>query len=183
MKNLLSMHDRLFHRLEALLAPWFLQSLARFAFAAVLLVYFWHSALLKTGPGVFGLFQPTLGAYAQIFPKAMEAAGYSTDALSIWHWLVVVAGTAAELALPAMILFGLFTRLAALGMAGFVVVQSLTDLFGHGGINHPETLGAWFDRLSDGIILDQRLFWMTALAILVVKGAGPVSLDRLFQRA
>ena len=46
---------------------------------------------------------------------------------------IVVAGTVAEFILPILIAIGLFTRLAALGMIGFVIVQTLTDLFGHGG--------------------------------------------------
>ncbi|WP_233495573.1 DoxX family protein [Rhodosalinus halophilus] len=157
----------------------FLPSLARFTFAAVLLIHFWHAAATKLGPGLFGLFQPAMGAYAQIFPRAMEAAGYDPGQLGLWHWAVVVSGTAAEFVLPGLIVLGLFTRLAALGMIGFVALQSLTDLYGHGGVAHAETLGAWFDRLPDGAILDQRLLWVFVLATLVAKGAGPLALDRL----
>lgn len=155
-----------------------LPTLARFTFAAVLLVYFWHAAATKLGPGLFGLFEPSMGAYAQIFPRAMEAAGFDPGQLGLWHRAVVVAGTAAEFVLPALIVLGLLTRLAALGMIGFVVLQSLTDLYGHGGIEHAGTLGAWFDRMPDGAILDQRLFWVFVLVTLVMKGAGPLSLDR-----
>lgn len=174
-------HAKFFTAIENLAGAWLLPTLARFTFAAVLLVYFWNSALLKLGDGVFGLFHPSLGAYAQIFPKAMEAAGYNTDNLTVFHWAVVVAGTTAEFVLPLLIVVGLFTRLAAIAMIGFVAVQSLTDLYGHGGITQPATLGAWFDRLADGLILDQRLFWVLLLVILVVKGAGPVSIDRLIR--
>lgn len=154
--------------------------LARFIFAAVLLLYFWKSALTKLGDGITGLFQPSTGAYVQIFPRAFEAAGYDSSQLSLFQHLVVLAGTWAEFVLPALIIVGLLTRLAALGMIGFVAVQSLTDLYGHGGIAHPGTLGAWFDRLPDGLILDQRAFWVFVLLVLVIKGAGPLSLDRLF---
>jgi len=59
-------------------------------------------------------------------------------------------------------------------MVGFVVVQSLTDLYGHSS-----ALGAWFDRFPDAHILDQRALWVFLLLVLVVKGAGPLSLDRL----
>ena len=59
-------------------------------------------------------------------------------------------------------------------MIGFVLVQSLTDIFGHGA-----AAGAWFDRASDAVILDQRAFWVFLLAVLVLKGAGPLSADRL----
>lgn len=148
--------------------------LARFVFAAVLLFYYWNSGMTKIDG--FGL---SSGAYVQIFPKAMEAVGYDTSQLSLFHTLVVLGGTLAEFILPALIIIGLLTRLAALGMIGFVIVQSLTDLFGHGGIAHEGTLGAWFDRLSDALILDQRAFWVLGLLILVFKGAGWLSVDRL----
>ena len=156
-----------------------LPSLARFIFAATLLFYFWNAAGTKWDGSPFS---PSIGGYAQIFPRAMEAVGYDTSQMTLFHWAVVVAGTLAEYILPLLIVVGLFTRLAALGMIGFVTLQSLTDLFGHGGIAHAETLGAWFDGLPTGTILDQRAFWMLALVTLVLKGAGPLSLDRLLVR-
>lgn len=161
---------------------WILPLLARFLFAAILLGYFWASAQTKLGDGFFGFLNPSTGAYAQIFPKTFEAVGYDSSQLGPHHWAVTVAGTWAEFILPALIVLGLFTRLAAVGMIGFIALQSLTDLFGHGGIEHAATLGAWFDRMPDGVILDQRGFWMLALILLVVKGAGPLSLDRLLLR-
>ena len=173
---MLTMYNAATERLER--ADWLLTTSARFIFAATLLIYFWVSGLTKLGDGVMGIFQPSVGAYAQVFPKAMEAVTYDTSQLSIFHWAVVVAGTWAEFILPALIVIGLFTRLSALGMIGFIVVQSLTDLYGHGGIEHPETLGAWFDRIPNAVILDQRAFWVFLLLVLVVKGAGPLSLDR-----
>ncbi|WP_439523807.1 DoxX family protein [Marivita sp.] len=156
--------------------------LARFVFAATLLMYFWSSAMTKLGDGIMGVFIPSTGAYAQIFPKQMEAVVYDVSQLGLFHWAVVVAGTWAEFILPLLIVIGLFTRLAALGMIGFVVVQSLTDLYGHGGLAHVETLGAWFDRVPDSVILDQRAFWMLILVTLVIKGAGAVSIDRILSR-
>lgn len=42
--------------------------------------------------------------------------------------------------------------------------------------------GRWFDRASDGLILDQRAMWMLLLVVLVIKGAGPLSLDHLLAR-
>ncbi|WP_407492225.1 DoxX family protein [Pseudooceanicola sp. MF1-13] len=156
--------------------------LARFTFAAVLLPYFWASGITKLGSGIFGFLQPSFGAYAQIFPKAMEAAGYDPSQLGVFHWAVVVAGTWAEFILPALIVVGLLTRLAALGMIGFIVVQSLTDLFGHGAIEHDGTLGAWFDKAPDALILDQRAFWVYLLATLVVLGGGLLSADRMVFR-
>ncbi|MFD1344141.1 DoxX family protein [Litorisediminicola beolgyonensis] len=151
--------------------------LARAVFAATLLTYFWASAKTKLGDGLFGFLSPSTGAYAQIFPKAFEAVGYDSSQLGLHHWAFAVAGTWAEFLLPALIVLGLLARPAALGMIGFVAVQSYVDLYGHGGIAHAETLGAWFDRAPDGVILDQRAFWMLALVIIAVKGAGALSLD------
>ncbi len=165
------------------MAPMVLPTLARFVFAAVLLVYFWGSAMTKLGDGPLGLVRPSSGAYVQIFPKAMEAAGYDASALGLWHWAVVVAGTSAEFVLPARLLIGLCTRLAALGMLGFVAVQTLTDLYGHGAIHQAATLGAWFDRASGSLILDQRAFWVLGLSVLVMLGGGPLSADRLIRNA
>lgn len=157
--------------------------LARMIFAAVLLGYFWASAATKLGDGPLGLVQPSTGAYAQIFPRAFESVGYDTSQLSLFHTAVVLAGTWAELLLPALIVLGLLTRLAALGMIGFLAVQTLTDLYGHGGIAHAATLGAWFDRAPDGLILDQRLLWTYLLIVLVIRGAGALSLDALLFRS
>lgn len=176
---MLALYDRLADGL-ARSAPAVLPTLARLAFAAVLLVYFWNSARTKIGDGVGGLLRPSDGAYIQIFPKAVEAAGYDTSQLGLFHWAVVVAGTWAELLLPLLILVGLFTRLAALGMIGFVVVQSVTDVVGHGVGG--DDLGRWFDAAPGALILDQRTLWTCLLATLVLLGGGPLSLDRLLAR-
>ena len=150
-----------------------LPTLARAAFAAVLLGYFWSSGLTKLD----GPFSPSLGAFAQIYPRAMEAAGFDVSQMSGFQTLVVLGGAWAELILPALIVLGLATRLAALGMVGFAIVQSLTDVIGHKA--GPEVIGQWFDRASDALILDQRALWMLLFAVLILKGAGPLSLDRL----
>jgi putative oxidoreductase len=149
---------------------WLLPTLARATFAAVLLGYFWASALTKFD----GPFTPAMGAYAQIFPKAFEAAGYDVGQMGLWQRLVVLAGGYAEFVLPALIVLGLMTRLAALGMVGFVLVQSLTDIWGHGA-----AAGALFDRASDAVILDQRSLWVLLFLVLILKGAGPFSADRV----
>lgn len=151
---------------------WLLPSAARLVFAGVLLAYFWASALTKLD----GPFAVSMGAYAQIFPKAFEAVGYDVGQMGLWHRLLVLMGTSAEFALPALIVLGLLTRLAALGMVGFVLVQSLTDIFGHGAAT-----GAWFDRASDALILDQRALWMLLILVLILKGAGPISADHLLR--
>jgi putative oxidoreductase len=167
---------RLADRLDRLADP-LLPTLARLVFAGVLAVYFWASALTKLGDGFFGFLSPSVGAYAQIFPKSFEAVGYDASQMSWFQWLVVVAGTWAEFILPALILLGLLTRLASLGMIGFIIVQSVVDITGHGA--DAATIGAWFDRPSGAIILDQRALWLLCLAIPLLKGAGPISLDRL----
>ncbi|GAA3870041.1 DoxX family protein [Celeribacter arenosi] len=149
--------------------------LARLIFAGVLLRYFWASAATKLD----GIFTPSLGAYAQIFPRQMEAAGYDVSQFGALHWVVVMAGTYAEFILPALIVLGLLTRLAALGMCGFIVVQSLTDVVGHGA--DATTVGAWFDRASDALILDQRAFWVFLMITLMGLGAGALSVDRLIR--
>ena len=130
MRSLIALQDRLLASLGN--GDNALPFAARFAFAASLALYFFNSGLTKLGDGILGIFQPSLGAYAQIFPRAMEAASYDTSQLGVFHWAVVTGGTVAEFVLPALIIIGLFARLASIGMIGFIVVQSLTDLIGHG---------------------------------------------------
>ncbi|WP_069299493.1 DoxX family protein [Neptunicoccus sediminis] len=168
-----SLLDSALRRVE----DWLLPTLARFVFAAVLLWYFWQSAFTKTGDGLLGFLSPTENAYIQIFPKRFEAAGYDITQMGTFEWLVAVAGTSAEILLPFLILIGLFTRLAALGMVVFVTVQTLVDVYGHDIAG--KTLGTWFDGPSDSLILDQRLMWLLLFAVLITKGAGPLSIDRL----
>mgnify|MGYP005985930459 CR=1 FL=1 len=177
MTQLLGLYRGVTDRFED--ADWLLPTLARFLFAAVLLVYILNAGLTKLGAGPLGIFNPSTGAYAQIFPRAFEAVGYDSAALGLFHKLVVVAGTLAEFILPLLIVLGLLTRLAAMAMIGFVIVQSLTDLYGHGQWS---ALGAWFDRFPDAHILDQRALWVFLLLVLMFKGAGPISLDRLFAK-
>lgn len=164
--------DRLCHH-----GDWLLPSVARAIFAAVLAGYFWSSALTKFDGSPFSL---SIGAFAQIFPRQIEAVGYDADQLGIFAHLVVLAGAWAEFLLPLLLVLGLCTRLAALSMIGFVVLQSLTDVFGH--MVGPDTLGAWFDHVSDAAILDQRSLWMMLFVTLILKGAGPLSLDRLVRQ-
>lgn len=177
LKQLLALPDRAIAWVEPLSVP-VLTTLARFIFAAVLLVYFINSGLTKIPDGFANLISPSFNAFAQIFPKGAEAASYDVTAATSFQKLVILAGTWAEFVLPILLVLGLFTRAAALGMIGFVVVQSLTDIFGHGG-----ELGAWFDAPSDAVILDQRAFWVFLLLYLVFRGGGPLSLDRFILRS
>jgi len=175
MTRLIALHHAVFARIEAM-APWLLPSLARLLFAGVLLVYYLNSGLSKFGEGLACLVRPDAGAYVTIFPRAMEAVNYDASQLTAFHYLVTLAGTWAEVVLPVLIVAGLLTRLAALGLIGFVLVQSLVDVTGHGLA--AADIGTWFDATSDALLLDQRAFWVFTLMVLVVKGAGPLSLDR-----
>lgn len=182
MTQLLSLYHSLTERLERL--GWLIPTLARLIFAGVLFYYFWQSGVSKIAfdQGLTGLFTPTDGAFAQIFPKAAEAALYDVSQMTALQKLIAVAGGWAEIVLPLLIVLGLFTRLTALGMIGFVIVQSLTDIFGHGvklGLAANDT---WFDRYSDGLLLDQRAFWVFVLVVLVIRGGGPLALDRVLER-
>jgi putative oxidoreductase len=163
--------------IEWLTAAWLPGLTARFVFAATLLVYYWNAALTKIDGSIFAL---TTGAYAQIVPPVIEAAGYDTTAVALPWTLLVYAGTYAEFVLPVLVVIGLFGRLAALGMLGFIVVQSYVDMAFHGV--DAETAGAWFDRFPDAVIFDQRLLWAFPLIYLVLKGPGLLSLDGLLGR-
>ena len=161
---------------EGWLDGWFLGLFARVVFAAVLLVYYLNSFSTKVGDGVAGFFSLTDNAYFQILPTVVEAYGYDASQVPFFPYdLIVIAGAYAEFLLPILIVLGLFTRLAALGMIGFIVVQSFVDIAFHGV--DAATIGAWFDRLPDAVILDQRALWIFLLITLAVKGAGAVSLD------
>ncbi len=179
MTRLIALHDMIFAAIQRA-GDWITPTLARLIFAAVLFLYYWNSAVTKVGDGILGIFRPSDGAYIQIFPRAVEAAGYDFSQLGLFHWLVVLAGTWAEFILPVLIVLGLFTRLAALGMIGFIVVQSVVDITGHG--LGAADIGAWFDRLPSALILDQRAFWVFILIVLVVRGAGPLAVDRVLSR-
>ena len=178
MNTLISLHNSIFAKLEISLAPWLLPTLARFAFAAVLLRYFWNSAWLKLDDGKWHIF-PDDGAYIQVLPQKIEAIGYDFSLLTPIDTLIVTLGTWAEVILPLLIVIGLFTRLAAFGMIGFVLVQSIVDVTGH----HADaaTIGAWFDTASGSLLMDQRLLWVTLFVTLVLRGAGPISVDRLLR--
>lgn len=153
-------------------APWLIPTLARAVFILVLLVYYWNSALTKIDGS---LFTPSAGAFGQIFPAAAEAALYDVSQLSPVQRLFILAGTLAEFALPVLIAIGLLTRLAALGMIGFIVVQTVVDVTGHGS-----ALGAWLDNAP--ALIDQRTMWVFLLLVLVIRGAGPISVDALVRR-
>ncbi len=167
MNALTSLYNSIFEPLDR--ADWLLPTLARVVFALVLFFYFWNSAMLKIDGSIFS---PSAGAFGQIFPKAAEEALYNVGELSLFQRLVIFAGTVAEFVLPVLILVGFLTRLAALAMIGFVLVQTVVDVAGHGA-----KLGGFFD--TSIALIDERTFWIFLFIVLVIKGAGPLSLDRL----
>ncbi len=170
MSNLITLYQDLINRLNRL--DWLVPTLARLIFLMVLFFYFWNSALLKIDGSIFS---PSAGAFGQIFPKAAEAVVWDVSQMTLFQRLVIFAGTVAEFILPVLIVVGLLTRLAALGMIGFVTVQTIVDVIGHG-----VALGALFD--SGQALIDQRMLWVFLCVILVLKGSGPLSLDALAKR-
>ncbi len=178
--SLRSLHDRIFGSIESMSGSWFTGLAARFVFLAVLFFYFMNSWLTKVEGGFPGFLFVKDNAFYQIVPWAVEAAGGEVSQVGIFDRLVVYAGTYAELILPILIVVGLFSRLAALGMIGFVLVQSFVDIRFHQV--GPETTGALFDRFSDSLIADQRLLWIFLLLVIAVKGGGGLSLDSLLGR-
>ncbi len=178
---LVMLHEAAFGLLERLAGGWFLGLAGRLIFSSVLLFYFWNSAVTKLGSGPLGFLVPSDGAYAQILPVVLEQAGYDTSQIAFFPYgLIVVLGTWAEFLLPLLILLGLFTRIASLGMIGFIAVMTYVDITGH----HVETqtIGAFFDAVQNSAISDQRLLWVFPLLYLAIRGAGLVSVDWLLAR-
>ena len=177
MQLILNTHDRIFTTISNIFGPWLVTTGARFAFTSVTMLFFWTSGKTKIGDSILS---PAFGAYAQIFPKKFESLGYDASLMSGFDTLVVLLGTYAEFILPAMIALGLFTRLASVGMIGFIGMMSVVDIYGHNV--DAKTIGAAFDRVPYGLIMDQRLLWVFLLLVLVVKGGGPLSLDYILSK-
>ena len=174
----IDIYGRITRALDSTFDAWFLGLLARFVFLAVLFVYFINSALTKVGDGVLGFFTIKDAAYFQILPTVVERFGYDASQVPIFPYgIIVVMGTYSEFILPILIVLGFLTRIAALGMIVFVIVQSYVDVAFHKV--DAATLGAWFDNLSNGAIMDQRFFWVFLLLYLVLRGPGLISLDHV----
>lgn len=175
------LHNRIFGFLERAADSWLLGLLARFVFAAVLWGYFLNSARTKVGEGIAGFFSIQSGAYYQIAYPAVEAAGGDVGAVSFIPWgLIVLLGTYAEFILPLMLVIGLFSRIAAVGMVVFIAVQTYVDITVHQ--IGAEAIGSLFDRFPDAMIADQRLLWMVPLLVIALKGPGLLSIDALLAR-
>jgi len=151
-------------------------------FSSVLLFYFVNSAWLKTGESVLGFFSPGTGAFGAILPSLMDQVGFDISAIPVFPYhLIVIFGTIGEFFLPLMIAIGLFSRIAAIGMTIFIIVQSYVDIAGHG--LEDKFIGSMFDRFQDAVIWDQRLLWVFPLLIIIVKGPGKLSIDHLLSRS
>lgn len=171
----------LFGWTQGSLQGWLPGLLARLTFASVLFLYFLNAAKTKVGEGLSGFFQVQDNAYFQILPKVVEQYGYDASQVPVfpYQW-IVYAGTYAEFILPVLIVAGLFTRIAAIGMIVFVFVQTFVDITAHAA--DETTIGSFFDRIPDSAISDQRMLWVFLLVYLIFYGAGKVSLDQLFTR-
>ncbi|WP_170603833.1 DoxX family membrane protein [Ruegeria arenilitoris] len=170
MNALISSYNNSMEKVD-LASGWLTPTLARLVFISVLLVYYWNSAMLKIDGSIFS---PSAGAFGQIFPKAAEAVLYDVTQMTFFQRIVIFFGTVAEFVLPALLLVGLLTRLAALGMIGFVWVQTLVDVNGHG-----VKLGGLFDNAVT--LMDQRVMWTFLFLVIAINGAGPISLDRVLR--
>ncbi|WP_421979845.1 DoxX family protein [Roseibium sp.] len=178
------LYTAVFGFFERITNGWLLGLAARLAFASVLLLFFWKSAMTKIGGAdwsLTNLFVPTDGAYIQILPTVFEAAGYDSSGIAFFPYgLIVLLGTWAEFILPALVVVGLFTRAASLGMIVFIIVMTYVDINGHGV--DAATIGAMFDGDPYSKIADDRLLWIFLLLVPTLKGPGVISLDWLFGR-
>lgn len=172
MNNVIGGYARLESKMDALGGRDVIGIASRALFVLLLLPYYVNSAMTKIdGVGL------SAGAFAQILPPIAEQYLYDTSAIPFFPWhLIVWAGTLGEFVLPILIVAGLFTRLAALGMIGFVVVQTVVDVVFHGA-----ALGGLANGLPTELI-DHRLLWVSLLAALVFAGSGKLSVDRFLSR-
>ena len=176
-----TLHDKLFMALSRAAGDWFMGLATRLAFSSVLMVFFWNSASTKLGSGFPGVLMAKIGAYAQILPPIAEAAGYDPSKIAFLPWgLIVHVAAYAEFLIPLLILAGLFTRLSAVAMIGFIAVMTIVDIHFHG--IGDKAVGAFFDRTHDSVVSDQRLLWLVPLIYLVLYGGGRLSLDALLRR-
>lgn len=179
--TLTNLHSSFFSTLAKATRGWFLALAARFTFLAVLFFYFINSAKTKVGEGLSGFFQVQDGAYFQILgEQGMIAYEFDTANIPFYIDAIVYAGTYMEFLLPILIVLGLFTRIAAIGMMVFTFVQSYVDIKVHAV--DAGTIGALFDREAGSLIMDQRALWVFLFLVLIIKGAGSISLDNFVSK-
>lgn len=162
MNNVIDGYARLEAKMDALGGRDVIGIASRGLFVLVLLPYYINSAMTKIdGLGL------SAGAFAQILPSIAEQYLYDITAIPFFPWhLIVWAGTLAEFILPILILVGFMTRLAALGMIGFVIVQTYVDV-----VFHRAALGRLFNGMPTELV-DQRLLWGMLLGWIFYVGAG-----------
>ena len=163
-----------------LLDGWFTGLVARFAIFSVVGLYYMGSAWGSLNGSLLNLFSIDDGAYVAMLPSVMERYEYDASAMPFVYDVFVWAGVLAELLLPLLILVGLFTRIAVVGLIVVVAVQSYVDVALHG--LDDASVGAAFDAVPGAIIWDQRLLWVALLAILALRGPGLISVDALLRR-
>lgn len=175
------LYQRVFASFSYATAHWVVGSAARLIFGGVLLPYYFVSALTKVGEGFVGFFTIADGAYFQIFPNIMEQFSFDPSQVPLLPYgMLVILGTYGEFLFPILIVIGLFTRLAALGMIVFIGMQTYVDIVHHAVDD--KTIGALFDRFPDSAISDQRSLWVFLLMVLVWYGPGILSTDYLLGR-
>ncbi len=181
-KAIKNLHDTFFNHIARLTDGWFISLFARLIFLAVLLLYFWNSGNTKIGEGLFGIFNIQDGAYFQILGEpGLAAYDFDVSKLPWYLHFMVFFGTLSEFVLPLLIVLGLFTRIAAIGMSVFIFVQTYVDIYVHGV--DAGTIGKLFDREATSLVMDQRALWIFLLVVLIIKGAGSISLDRILSNA
>lgn len=114
---------------------------------------FFVSGWAKLNSALDGDWESTLFLFEEIHP----VPGISPQ-------LAAISGTAAEIVLPVLLVFGLFSRFAATGLLimTMVIQYAVPEEYGISNIQH--------------------YFWMFMFAVIVTKGPGTLSLDALIRR-
>lgn len=149
--------------------------------AAVLLPWFLIGGLskiggltLSIGPTVVGL-PLSLGAYYAWLPGLLDTSSPGPPDFTLIQQAYVGLMVLMELALPVLVVLGLWARMAASLLVlhqilFFVLSQPLVEM------------GAAFDASPFDMMPDQLLLWIMLLAPLVLFGAGPISIDDALRR-
>jgi putative oxidoreductase len=129
---------------------------------------FYTSGLTKvTTHSLFTFFNKNFGYPTSLAPTDLTISlfkdEYQVPLLS--PELAAQMGTAAEIILPLFIIFGLFGRLAALGLFIFNITAVLS-----------------YPAAQAGFALEQHILWGLMLLIVVAHGPGKLSLDNLFNQ-
>ena len=126
------------------------------------------NGFLKPDPGVYDLFlyeffcpeEVRPGALQLCDPNTLEYVEGSTTVAYI-KYFAVTAGVL-EIVLPLLLIVGLFTRFAAVGILGMVIFIQLAVF---------PTMGHWINPAA---------WWAAVAAALIVAGPGKLSLDYWF---